>query len=197
MARPAAARLTMTALAVSIVASIASYVGFVVKGEPFGTINDFGNGVIGAGSGVLAWQVRRRGSERTGPPPAATAAGVAGAAVAIGGSALVISKLTGFLLAGFVSSIGFALVGVWLTEYNRSLRMRPDVSRRISTVGMATGAIMALGFIDLPAALLRYDDFNAAPAWTWLGFAAWLGTYVLLPAWCFTAVRSLQLSRRV
>ena len=187
--RAAGVKATLIAIAVLVFASIASYAVFALKGEPFGTVNDVGNALAGAASGLLAWQVRRRGAASDGPSSAATIAGASGAAIAVVGSLLTISKITGYLLAAFVSTVGFALIGVWLIQYNRSLRSRPGASRRLTTLGIATGSVMALGFTHLPAALLRYDDINTAPAWTSVGFAAWAGTYFLFPAWCSWAAR--------
>lgn len=186
---PQGARTTLVAIGMLIVASIASYAVFAVKGEPFGILNDLGNALAGAASGVLAWQVRRRAAAPAGPSGVATLAGTSGAAVAVVGSVLTTTKITGYLLAAFVSTVGFALVGVWLIEYNRSLRLRPGVSRRLTTFGIATGSVMAFGFTHLPAAVLRYDDFKTAPVWTSVGFAAWAGTYFLFPAWCFWVAR--------
>jgi hypothetical protein len=186
------AKRMLIGIAAFVLGSVASYAIFAVRGEPFGTINDIGNGLAGGASGALAWQLRSRPPLGDGATQIATAAGVAGAVLAMGDSVLVISKATGFLLAGFVSTIGFGLVGVWLVDYNRSLRARADVPGRLTTLGIATGAVMASGLSAVPAAVLRYDDFETAPAWTWLGFAGWVGTYFLLPIWCIWAARSIQ-----
>ena len=97
----AAAGLVAIALAIVTVASIAALVAFYIVGGPLGSINDAGNALIGLLSAVLAILLRRRGG---GWPGVAVA--VIGAAVAVWGSWLVMAGTTGFLLAGFVSSIG-------------------------------------------------------------------------------------------
>ena len=42
---------------------------------------------------------------------------------------------------------------------------------------------MAIGVVATPGILLGLDDEATAPAWAWLGFLSWLGTYVAFPAW--------------
>ena len=50
-------------------------------------------------------------------------------------------------------------------------------------LGIAAGALMAVGVIVAPGILLRLDDMGAAPAWVWIGSLGWLGTFVAYPAW--------------
>ena len=42
---------------------------------------------------------------------------------------------------------------------------------------------MAVGVVLAPGIPLRLDDMETAPAWVWIGFVSWLGTYVVYPAW--------------
>jgi hypothetical protein len=35
----------------------------------------------------------------------------------------------------------------------------------------------------VPGVAAGLDDMNAAPAWVWLGFLGWLGTFFLYPVW--------------
>ncbi len=51
------------------------------------------------------------------------------------------------------------------------------------TLGVVAGALMSVGVVLVPGILLRLDDAAAAPAWVWVGFLGWLGTYVAYPAW--------------
>jgi hypothetical protein len=157
-------------------ASAASLTVYFVLDGPFGTLNDYGNGLAGALSALLAWTLR---------PRAATASGAAilGAALTITGSALVISEATGYFLAGLVSSVGFALIGLWLIALNRALRSDARVPRRLTTLGVVTGAVMTLGLASAPGIALTLDDINTAPAWIWIGSLNWLGTYALFPIW--------------
>ena len=55
--------------------------------------------------------------------------------------------------------------------------------RRMRRLGVAAGALMAVGIIAVPGIVLGLDDMATAPAWVWIGFISWLGTYVAYPAW--------------
>jgi hypothetical protein len=162
-------------LAISVgVAAVASAVAlavFFVVGGPFGTINDALNGVLAVLSGVLAW--RLSGSI------AVTYVALLGAAVAVVGSALVITDTTGFFLAGLVSSLGFALIGIWLLAFSWSLH----ADSWLRWLGLVAACLMATGVIVIPGIAMRLDDMNKAPAWIWIGFVGWLGIYVVYPAW--------------
>jgi hypothetical protein len=126
---------------------------FVLDG-PFGTINDYGNGLAGALTALLAWTLR---------PRVATASGAAilGAALTITGSALVISEATGYFFAGLVSSVGFGLIGLWLIALNRALRNDAQVPRRLTTFGLVAGAVIRSGSPRHPA--LRSHSMTATP----------------------------------
>ncbi len=158
-------------------ASLATY--FAVRG-PFGTVNDIGNAAVGVLSATLARRLRNHATGRG--RAAAVATAVAGAALTVVGSALVVSGTTGFLLAGLVSSVGFAGIGAWLVQVNRSEAARAW-PRRLRSLGVVAGGLMAVGVVLVPGILLRLDDMAAAPGWVWVGFTGWLGTYVVYPAW--------------
>jgi hypothetical protein len=152
---------------------------YLAFGGPFGTINDIGNAATGILSAWLAFRLRPWIES-----PArdiALAAAVVGGTVAVVGSALVVSRTTGFLLAGLVSSVGFAGIGAWLVVANR--RASAAWPRRLRTVGVAAGLLMAMGIVTLPGIPLRLDDMATAPAWVWIGLTGWLGTFVVFPAW--------------
>ena len=170
------------AVAVGVVAAgsavcLATYLA--VRG-PFGTINDLGNATIGVLSAALAWRMRRYLPGRGGD--LAVAAATVGAAITVAGSALVISRTTGFFLAGLVSSLGFAGIGAWLIALQRSEHAMVW-PRALRTVGLSAGVLMTLGIIAVPAIILQLDDMERAPAWVWLAEVGWLGIYVLYPAW--------------
>ena len=166
------------AVAVGTVGCLATY--FAVGG-PFGTINDVGNAATGILSALLAWRLRAHVPGRTGE--VALCAAVGGAALTVAGSALVVSGTTGFFLAGLVSALGYAGIGGWLLLLNRSGRWASLQPRMVRRVGLVAGALMALGLVSVPGILLRLDDMATAPAWVWIGFLSWLGTYVAYPLW--------------
>jgi len=178
------------ALGVVAFASVASLVLFFVVGGPFGTINDLGNALVGILSALLAWMLRPRGVEGS-PLAVAISLVVLGAAITVVGSALVVSGTTGFFLAGLVSSVGFAFVGLWLVALNRSMRSDGRWPRGLVMLGLVAGTIMAVGFATAPGIAMGLDDMDAAPGWIWIGYAGWIGTFFLYPAWAIWLGRVL------
>jgi hypothetical protein len=179
-------------LGVVLLLSVASLAIFFIVGGPFGAINDWTIGIAGLLTGLLL--VVREGREEV-PAPAGgitVAIGVLGAVLVVAGAGLVITRTTGFLLAGLVETVGFALVGVWLLVLSAANRRALRWPRGLAALGMTAGAVMALGFVASPGVLAGYDDMNSAPWWIWLAFVAWLGIFVLYPIWCLwygTALR--------
>ena len=170
------------AIAVGVVAAgsavcLATF--YAVRG-PFGTINDIGNAATGVLSGLLAWRLR---GQLSGSSGAVVGSALVGAAIAVVGSALVVSETTGFFLAGLVSGVGFAGIGVWLVALNRSAFAVAAWPARIRALGVAAGVLMAFGVLSVPGIVLRLDDMATAPGWVWLGFVGWFGTFVVYPAW--------------
>jgi hypothetical protein len=186
-----------TAVGLVAIGSIVCLGTYFAVGGPFGTISDIGNATTGVLSGALAWQLRSRIPRR--PGPVAVSAAIAGAAATVAGSGLVISGTTGFFLAGLVSSVGFAGIGAWLVALNGSSGDGVALPVRLRRLGMIAGGLMALGVVAVPGILLRLDDMDTAPAWTWVAMAGWLGTYVVYPAWAlwFGAVESRRSSQQL
>lgn len=169
---------------------------FYAAGEPFGTINDVGNALLGLLSLALAGLLRRPAPAPAAGPGAAPAGGsptapprsdrvllgiaAVGAALTVAGTVLVISGITGYYLAGLWSAAGFGLIGVWLVGINR--RVRPT--------GMVAGVVMLLGLLGVPGIFMGIDDMDNAPVWTFVAGVSWAGTYLLFPTW------SLRLARR-
>ncbi len=159
---------------------------YAVQG-PFGTINDIGNAAAGVLSAGLAWRLRRQIPGRVGG--LAVGLAIVGAAITVAGSALVISGTTGFFLAGLVSSVGFAGIGAWLLVLNRSDAAVASWPARLRMLGVAAGAVMALGVVAAPGIFLRFDDMATTPGWVWIGLVGWLGIFVLYPAWAIWLAR--------
>ena len=163
-----------------VVGSAACIATYFAVGGPFGTMNDVGNAAAGVLGGLLAWRLHRHVASRASAPAAGLA--VIGAAVSVVGSALVVSGTTGWLLASLVSSVGFAAIGTSLVVANRSA-VATAWPRGLRRLGIAAGALMAVGVILAPGIALGLDDAATAPGWVWLGFTGWLGTYVVFPIW--------------
>jgi hypothetical protein len=178
---------TRVALATGIVAVLAAVTLalLLVVGGPFGRANDVLNAAIGLMSAVLAVVVYRS----VGGSAALVALAVVGAAITVIGSWLVMTGTTGFQLAGFVSAIGFALIGAWLVgsivgPFGDSL------SPLQSRVGMAAGGLMLVGLIGIGGVAMGIDSAADTPWWLWMYGIGWLGTYVVYPAWCLLLARS-------
>jgi hypothetical protein len=171
------------ALAIGAVAagSAGCLATYFAVGGPFGTMNDIGNAATGVLSGLLAWRLRDELTSGVGP--VVTAAALLGAAITVVGSALVVSGTTGWFFAGLVSSVGFAAIGAWLAVLNRNGRAAEASPRRLRTLGVVSGALMAVGAFSAPGIVLGLDDAATAPAWAWIGSMGWLGTYVVYAAW--------------
>jgi hypothetical protein len=43
----------------------------------------------------------------------------------------------------------------------------------------------------LPGIVVRLNEFEAAPGWTWMGLLGWVGTYLVYPAWSIFRGRTL------
>lgn len=189
------------ALAVVAVIGLASitlfYVLFAGSGGPFGTLNDICVALGGLLSGALVWQLYPL-HRQSAPLPSrfALASGLLGACLAPLGSAMAIFDVTGWFLAGLVTTFGYALIGLWLLGISYSARGWPAFPWRLALFGMAAGGIAAFGILAGPGIVARTDATDAAP---WFVFAALylggLGWNILYTIWCFWLGRSL-LSKR-
>ena len=81
-------------------------------------------------------------------------------------------------------------MGPSVIAIGRSFVADGGVARRLGKPGVATGGIMAVGFLGLAGIALRLDDANTAPGWVWIGFIGWLGAFVLYPAWAIWLSRA-------
>lgn len=171
--------------------SAASLVAFLAVGGPFGALNDAGNAVLGVLAGSLAVACHRAGAQGDTRDALAAGAAVAGSALTVAGSYLVMSETTGYYLAGLVSGTGFGLVGTWLAH--ASLRSGPPgLPPKLRALGVAAGSVMALGLLGVPGVLDGTDDMEAAPAYLVASGLGWLGTYALMPAWALRLRRDLR-----
>ena len=186
--RPTVVSRVALATAVVSLLAVLSLIIFYAIGGPFGFLNDVANGLIGLLSLALAWLwVRDR---RDGWSTLAIACAVLGAIVMVLGSLLIIVDITGWYLAGLVSSVGSALLGIWLLIANRLHRSAPELPRGLILLGMTTGIFMIIGWLALAGVIAGIDDPQLAPLYVNAGLLNWMGTYLLYPIWC------LWLSRR-
>lgn len=178
-------RILAAVLAAVGLVSWVSFILFFIVGGPFGALTDVGNGLQALLCGALALLLRTKV-----PIPAVMLA-VVGAATGLVGSYLVMTETTGYFLAGLVSALGFALIGVWLIVIARS----GDVTA--PRLAQVAGAVMALGLVNIPGVLWGLDDQATAPGWLLAAGVSWAGTYLLLPIWALLLARNPVVPSRV
>jgi uncharacterized membrane protein YeaQ/YmgE (transglycosylase-associated protein family) len=182
------------ALATAITTVLATVLIFLfyAAGGPFGTFNDIFNGVAGILSGVLAWTLTSQfGINFSLQSRASLVLAVIGAIVVLIGSILIIFDVTGWVLAGWYTTVGNALIGMWLLMFNDSMRRSNMLPRRLVTFGLFVGAIMAVGIIAIPGILRGIDSADLTPGYLNLAYLGYVGTYFLYPAWTIWLGRTL------
>ena len=149
----------------------------------FGKVNDVFNSLIGISSVILAWmlfaehQVRSPLMSRVG-----LALAVLGMVFTIIGSILIIYSYTDFVLAGWYTGIGNALIGLWLAAICYTLLSGDVLPRSLIIFGIVTGAFMAVGLIGIFGILAGIDNMKM-PWYLYIAFFGYLGTYILYPIW--------------
>jgi hypothetical protein len=181
-------RLALLTAVVTWLGVLSLIIFFGVGGGPFGLINDVANGLVGLLSMALAWLWVP--DLRTPWSMVAIGAATLGALIMVIGSILIIFDITGWYLAGLVSSVGSAFIGIWLLVSNRIHRQAAELPRGMILLGVTSAIFMIIGLLALPGVLAGVDDPQLAPWYVNAGLLNWLGTYLLYPAWC------LWLSRR-
>ena len=149
----------------------------------YGKVNDVFNSLIGISSVILAWmlfaeyQVRSPLMSRIG-----LALAVLGMVFTIIGSILIIYSYTDFVLAGWYTGIGNALIGLWLAAICYTLLSGDVLPRSLIIFGIVTGAFMAVGLIGIFGILAGIDNMKM-PWYLYIAFFGYLGTYILYPIW--------------
>lgn len=149
----------------------------------FGKVNDVFNSLIGISSVILAWmlfaehQVRSPLMSRVG-----LALAVLGMVFTIIGSILIIYSYTDFVLAGWYTGIGNALIGLWLAAICYTLLSGDVLPRSLIIFGIVAGAFMAVGLIGIFGILAGIDNMKM-PWYLYIAFFGYLGTYILYPIW--------------
>jgi hypothetical protein len=150
----------------------------------FGKVNDVFNSVIGISSVVLAWMLY---AEHHAKSPLMSQIGlflaVAGAIFTIVGSVLIIFGFTDFVLAGWYTGIGNALIGLWLVAFCTSMQHGDTLPDNLVIFGLVVGAFMAVGLIGIPGIFAGIDSMESMPWYLYIAFFGWLGTYILYPIW--------------
>jgi hypothetical protein len=162
---------------------------YALSSGTLGMLNDVCNGLGALLSVALAFamlQAHQARSPQLAVPGLILA--IVGAIVVVVGSVLVMSRTTGFFLAGMYTMTGYAFIGFWLLALN----YRAPWPASLVTLGVIAGAVMVLGLAAIPSIFLRIDSFTDAAWHTWLGQVGFLGWAILYPIWC---IRVWQLLR--
>ncbi len=159
----------------------------------FGKVNDVFNAIIGISSAVLAWMLY---AEHHAKSPLmsqiALALAVLGAIFTIVGSVLIIYGFTDFVLAGWYTGVGNALIGMWLVAFCSSM-LGDALPHKLIIFGLVVGAFMAVGLIGIPGIFTGIDSMESMPWYLYIAFFGYLGTYILYPIWVIGLGRNLLL----
>jgi hypothetical protein len=162
--------------------------------QSFGKVNDVFNSVIGILSVVLAWMLYAEHYAKSSlMSQIVLALAVVGAIFTIIGSILIIFGFTDFVLAGWYSSIGNALIGLWLAAFCYALLRVYALPHNLVIFGIVVGAFMAIGLLGILGILARIDSMESMPWYLYVAFFGWLGTYILYPIWTIWLGRNLLL----
>jgi len=173
--------------------ALASAIMFSAFGRPFGAINDASIGIVGVASATLAMLVfpeHRLLDPRMGA--IALALAVAGGSIAAFGSMISVFGVTSWFLAGLYMAVGNALTGLWLMLINHTGWGNAALPNSLVSVGLFTGAVMAIGLTAVPGILSGRQSERSAP-WIskYVARAGNLGSLLLYPMWCIWLGRIL------
>ena len=160
----------------------------------FGKVNDVFNAIIGISSAVLAWMLY---TEHHAKSPLmsqiALALAVVGAIFTIVGSILIIYGFTDFVLAGWYTGVGYALIGLWLVAFCYSMQRGDALPHNLIIFGLVVGAFMVVGLVGIPGIFTGIDSMESMPWYLYIAFFGYLGTYILYPIWTIWLGRNLLL----
>ena len=162
-------------------------------GQPFGTFNDICNGLAAVLSAVLAGMLYPKLHAQSPLFSQMTLAiAIFGAILALAGSYLAISGVSGWYLAGLYTLTGYALIGLWLLGLAYLALQIHSLPQGLAIFGLITGLILALGLVAIPG-IFRALDYNTYQVTTfnaiwWTSSLAYLTIY---PAWCILLGRLL------
>jgi hypothetical protein len=121
----------------------------------------------------------------------AVALAVVGAIFTIVGSVLIIYGFTDFVLAGWYSGVGYALIGLWLVAFCYSMLRGDALPHNLMIFGLVVGVFMAIGLIGILGIFTGVDSMESMPWYLYIAFFGWLGTYILYPIWAIWLGRNL------
>ena len=180
------------ATGISAILSIIFLILMYTVNPAFGRVNDVFNSIIGISSVVLAGMLY---AEYHAKSPLmsqlALALAVVGAVFVIIGSILIIFGFTGFVLAGWYSSVGFALIGLWLAAFCYAFLHSDGLPHNLVIFGIVVAAFMVIGLLGIPGIFAGIDSMASMPWYLYGAFFGWLGIYILYPIWTIWLGRNL------
>ena len=90
----------------------------------------------------------------------ALALALIGAIFTVVGSVLIIFGFTDFVLAGWYSGVGFALIGLWLISFCYSMQSGGALPHNLMVIGLVVGAFMAVGLIGILGIFTGIDSMD-------------------------------------
>jgi hypothetical protein len=168
---------------------------FFTVGQPFGTLNDICIGLTAILSVVLVWMLYP-GLRAQSPLLSQVALVIAmlGALLVMVGSALAISGVRGWFLAGLYMAAGNAMIGLWLLGLNYSALRGNTLSHSLVILGFISGVILALGLVTIPGIFRGIDSQEyELTTFNYIWWVGSLGYLALYPTWCILFGRTLLL----
>lgn len=175
---------TAIATGIAVILAVIFLILMATVNGHFGTVNDVLNAVIGIMSLVLAWMLYAGYPIRS--PllfQIMLLVVLAGAIFTITGSVLIIFGYTGFVLAGWYTGIGNALIGLWLSAFCYSLLRGDMLPHNLVIFGLVVGVFMVFGLLGIPGILARIDTMESLPWYLGASYFGFLGTYIMYPIW--------------
>lgn len=172
------------ATGIAMILTVIFIILFFTVGGFFGTLNDIFNGVTGILILILAFMLYAElRSEASLLVQIALILASIGTILVVIGSMLIIFDFTGWVLAGWYTTAGNALIGLWLMAFSYSIQRNGILPDNLVTFGLVIGALMAIGLMVIPGIFAGIDTLESAPWYLNLGFLGFLGTYILYPIW--------------
>jgi len=158
----------------------------------FGPLNDFFNGLAGVLIGLLAWRLYEQHKARSASASrAALVFAVMGVIFAVVGSVLIMFHITGFVLAGWYTGLGYALLGIWLVMFCSSMRVSGMYPKGGMVFGIVAGAAMMTGLLSAFGILADIDTMEGLPMILNIAYLAFMGIYIFYPIWAIWFGRTL------
>jgi hypothetical protein len=183
---------TAIAIGVAVILAVIFLILMYTVNGRFGTVNDVLNSIIGILSVVLAWMLYAELHARS-PWMSQITLGltVIGMIFTIVGSSLIIFGYTDFVLAGWYTGVGNALIGLWLAAFCYYMLSGDILPHNLIVFGIVVGSFMTFGLLGIPGILTRIDTMESLPWYLGASYLGFLGTYVLYPIWAIWLGRIL------